>query len=370
VKYLKCAREWTELVRNMEPDSSLVWLMNNAGPVIRYRTVREFLGKDSRSLEEDLLSSSLVNFWLANLKPNLNRSDLHGAKAETYENVMGKLFEFGLKKGKPRFDKKTELFRRWLRTQMDPLREKYLPTFHRTLVAAFLAMTGYADDEAVKEWTIRRLETIYPIAKKGTLLELYVPHDSFPSFPKTFKNVPLINPELYPKDEFRLPWIHDVNAFLHSPFILEDATLRNKVETIIKFILTTEYQKLPWGYGVIRHESGRYYAMGWSVHLPGYFETGAPVQPSGRWLLLLRLLARSRTVREHAWYKRSLKMLRQFQCKDGLARFPRAFLPEKRLGCWVLGMRMGLEENRRTQKAMTCESTFRFLEITLQSARG
>ena len=70
------------------------------------------------------------------------------------------------------------------------------------------------------------------------------------------------------------------------------------------------------------------------------------------------------------WYERSLETLRQFKCEDGLVRFPRAFLPEKRIGCWVLGMRMGLEENRRTQKAMTCESTFRFLEITLQSARG
>jgi len=68
----------------------------------------------------------------------------------------------------------------------------------------------------------------------------------FPSFPKTFKNVPLINPELYPKDEFRLPWIHDINAFLHSPFILEDSTLRSKVEKIIEFIFTPEYQKLPW----------------------------------------------------------------------------------------------------------------------------
>jgi hypothetical protein len=354
----------------MEPDSSLAWLMSNAGPAIKYRTVTELLGKDSKSAEKDLLSSSLVNFWLANLKPGLDRNDLHGAKTETYENAMERLFEFGLKKGKPVLDKKTELFRRWLRTRVDPLRERYFPIFHRTLVAAFLAMTGYADDEAVKEWTIRRLETIYPTAKEGTLTEVYVPNDFFPSFPKTFKNVPLINPELYLKDEFRLPWIHDINAFLHSPFILEDSTLRSKVERIIEFILTPEYQKLPWGYGVIRHESGRYYAMGWSVHLSGYFETPAPIQHSGRWLLLLRLLARSRTVRGHAWYERSLETLRQFKCEDGLVRFPRAFLPEKRIGCWVLGMRMGLEENRRTQKVMTCESTFRFLEITLQSARG
>ena len=121
----------------MEPDSSLVWLMNNAGPVIRYRTVTELLGKDSKSAEKDLLSSSLVNFWLANLKPSLDRNDPHGARTETYENAMGKLFEFGLKKGKPVLDKKTELFRRWLHTRVDSLKERYFPIFHRTVVARY-----------------------------------------------------------------------------------------------------------------------------------------------------------------------------------------------------------------------------------------
>ena len=59
---MKYLREAIEVVGKMEPDSSLVWLMNNAGPVIRYRTVTELLGKDSRSLEKNLLSSSLVTF--------------------------------------------------------------------------------------------------------------------------------------------------------------------------------------------------------------------------------------------------------------------------------------------------------------------
>jgi len=48
-KYL---RKWVELVGKMEPDSSLAWLMNNAGPAIRYRTVTELLGKDSKSAEK------------------------------------------------------------------------------------------------------------------------------------------------------------------------------------------------------------------------------------------------------------------------------------------------------------------------------
>ena len=355
-------------MQDTEIHDSLTWLMNNAGPVIRYRVATEFFNEDGKaeSLEEELLSSRLVQFWLGNLKPNFGRNDLHGAKTENYENVMGKLFEFGLKRGYRVFDEKTEPFRRWLRQQIRLPNEGYFPVFYRTIVAAFLAMTGYTDDEAVKEWVLRRLETIYPFAKKGSVKKVYIPQGSFSGFPKAFKDAPLVNPELYPDDEMKLPWIHDLNAFLYSPFILEDPTLRAKVETIIKFVLKPDYQKLPWGYGVIRHNSGRYYAMGWSVHLPTYFEHKTQAKDFGRLLLMLSLLRQSRAGREHSWYERSIGTLKQFKNEEGLITFPREFLPEKRLGCWVLGMRMRLEENRRTQKAMTCESTFRFLETTSQ----
>lgn len=353
------------VVRNTKPDTYSDWLMNNAGPVIKYRTATELLNEEnsSKSLEKDLLSSSLVKFWLGNLKPDFGRNDLHGAKTETYENVMGKLFEFGIKKGNSILDRKTKPFRLWLQQETGRPNEGYFPVFYRTLVAAFLAMTGYSDDEAVRAWILKRLETIYPFAKKSSLEEVYVPHDSFSGFPKVYGNVPLINPEIYPDDEMKLPWIHDVNAFLHSPCVMEDATLRSKVETIIRFVLTLDYQKLPVGYGVIRHKSGRYYRMGWSVHLPGYSESKVSGREFGRLLLLLDLLGRSNAARKHVWYRRSVETLTRFKSEECLVSFPREFLPEKRSGVWVLGMRMGLEENRRTQKNIVCESTFRFLKI-------
>jgi hypothetical protein len=341
------------------------WLVDNAGSVIRFRVATEFLHekKGVESAENDLLSSNIVRCWLDNLRPDCGKSALHGAKTEVYENVMGKLYEFGLRKGMSILDRKTEPFRRWLHQQVGLPAEGYLPVFHRTLVSTFLAMTGYADDESVKAWVLRRLETIYPFARKGDLKEAYVPQDKFPGFPKAFKSAPLVNPELYPHEEMKLPWIHDMIAFLHSPSIMEDATLRAKVETIINFILTADYQKLRVGYGVVRHGPGRYYMMGWSVHLPGYFGSEVSGMEFGRLLLLLRLFGRSNAARNHAWYGRSVEMLTRFKNEEGLISFPRDSLPEKRIGVWVLGMRMGLEENRRTKKAITCESTFRFLEI-------
>ncbi|HVP40877.1 MAG TPA: hypothetical protein VMS95_02875 [Candidatus Krumholzibacteriaceae bacterium] len=345
------------------------WLSKNAGPIIRFRTATEFLHKEKevKLAKKSLLSSDLVKYWLGNLKPAVGRNELHGAKTETYENAMGKLYEFGFKKGMPILDHKTEPFRLWLRQQINAPIEGYLPVFFRTLVAAFLAMTGYANDESVRAWVLKRLETIYPFAKKGDLSKLYVPQNTYPGFPKAFRNAPLINPEIYQNEEMQLPWIHDMNAFLHSPSIMEDATLRAKVETIIKFILSPEYQRLPLGYGIVRHAGGRYYVMGWSVHLPRYFGSEVSGREFGRILLLLDLLGRSNTARKHGWFKQSVEALTHFKNEEGLISFPRKFLPEeKRIGVWVLGMRMGLEENRRMKKAITCESTFRFLKIISQ----
>jgi hypothetical protein len=149
---------------------------------------------------------------------------------------------------------------------------------------------------------------------------------------------------------------------------MDDAVLRGRVETIIKFIFTPEYQKLRVGYGIVRHKGGRYFAMGWSVHLPGYFKSEVKGREFGRLLLLLDLLGRSDSAKSHVWYRRSAEWLGTFKDETGMISFPRAFLPENKVGVWVLGMRMGLEENRRIKKAITYESAFRFLKIMSHAA--
>jgi hypothetical protein len=350
---------------------SLNWLLENSGPPIRYRTSTELLGetneKKTELLKEDLLSSNLVQLWLDNLCPDSSKNVLHSGKSGAFENTMGKLYEFGLRKDVTVFDKKTEPFRLWLAKQIRLPNDGYFPVFHRAMVAAFLSMTGYFHDDPVKTMILKRLETIFPFAKKGDLNSVYTSQDFSPGFPKSFRNYPLLNPDLYPDDEMKLPWIHDVNAFLHSPFLMGDTELRRKVETIIAFILSPEYQKLHPGYGVIRKGPGRYYVMGWSIHLPGYFKSSVQPKDFGHFLLLLNLMSRSRTAREHPWFKRSFSFLDSFKTENDLVMFPRGFLPEKGFGYWVMGERMGLEPNRRTQKAIKCESTFRYLEIATRT---
>jgi hypothetical protein len=299
-------------------------------------------------------------------------NDLHGSTPQAYENIMGKLYEYGLRKGTRILDKKTEPFRNWLTAPPDP--SVQFNVFMRTLISVFLAMTGYSEDEVVHSVLLSRLEAIYPFARKGDLRDFHVPNDSFPGFPSVWKKRgrPLINPDLHPNGVRKFPLIYDIYGFLHSTPIMKNPELRGKVEVIIKFILTSEYQKLPRGYGIMRAENGRFYSCGWSIHLPGYFN---PIPPQNKanyvfdgpttaqLIMRLNLMSRSKSAREHPWFTRSLALLEAFRNEDDLVTFPRKFLPDKKVGYWVTGSRMGLESNRRRKNAITCESTFRYYEI-------
>lgn len=354
----------------------LKWLLENAGPIIRYRTSVELLRENKVArvhlLKKRVLSDDLVKYWLNNLHPRFRMSDLHGSTPDAYENVMGKLYEYGLRKGTKILDEKTEPFRNWLTASTDP--SVQFNVFMRTLISAFLAMTGYSENEAVHSTLLSRLKAIYTFARKGDLRDFHVPSDSFPGFPTVWKKQgkPLINTDLHPNGVRKFPLIYDIYAFLHSTPIMTNPELRSKVEVVIRFILSPEYQNLPRGYGIMRAENGRHYSCGWSIHLPGYFNPKS-LQKKGNYvfgghtiaqlIMLLNLMSRSKSAREHRWFSRSFALLEAHKNEDGFVTFPRKFLPEKKVGYWVTGSRMELELNRRRKKAITCESTFRYYEI-------
>lgn len=343
--------------------SNLDWLMENAGPVIRYRTATELIGnpnaENNELLKKALIRSEITKCWLERLRPSLEAKDIHSSRSEAFENVMGKLYEFGLRKDVRLLDQKTAVFRRWLakRTHV----QSVFDVFYRTILTGFLIMTGCVDD-AVTEWALGRLDTVYPFAKKADLGDVYVEADSVP---RPYRSYPSINPDLYQLGEMKLPWIHDLNSFLHASSIMEDTQLRKKVEVIVDFILKPDYQRLHSSYGIIR--AGRkHYVMGWSIHLPSYFEGNDSQSAFATLLLRLDLLSRLETARHSTWFMRAVRMLEKHSDANGLLSFPREFMPEKKFGYWVSGSRMALEGDRRNEKVIKCESTFRFLKIMAQ----
>jgi hypothetical protein len=321
-------------------------------------------------LRKELCQSEPVKTWLTRFVPFLLLNDIHGSKDTTLENILGKLSDLGLRRGIVPFDQLTIPYRNWLHDNVKDPPKYIFDVFARTLIAAFLARAGYIDETAVGEVLRDRLKTIYDFVCQGSY-DIYVNLDDYPKMPGSFKVRPLINPNLCLNGNLQLPWIYDIiglSAFLPDCGTKTD---QEQADTIINYILTERYQKLPDGYGIFLAENRRYYAMGWSVHLPGFVDKlsedvitdQVPLWLMGAFIQRLVMMGQFILTRKHPWFINSLNHLEGFKTELGTYRFPRSYLPEKTSGYWVTGARMGIEKNRKTQLALELESTFWMVKL-------
>jgi hypothetical protein len=341
------------------------WLLRNAGPCIKYRVLRDLLdeqdvGVIARALE-DLLASPEVSKWLGRLEPAFGLNDLHSSKPTAYENVMGKLVQLGLRAGLQQFDQKTLPFRVWLSENVDTLPEGAHAVFLRTLVASFLAYAGYGRITPVMQQMLVRLENLFKFARNPDLSSVYIDKSQYKRIPRQGEGHRLINPDLYPNQQFMLPWIHDMRGIANTPKIMENQRLKRKADKVVRMILSPEFQEMPSSYGMAKHGS-KYYVVGWSVKLPGYDS-----KPEGRefaeMLLTLEMLAPFPSAKKSRWFSETMGYLDDFRTDRGIYSFPRAWLPERKTGYWVGGLHMQFDERVGRPNAIECESTLRALSI-------
>jgi hypothetical protein len=336
------------------------WLLENGGPVVRYRTGTELLqdptGIDMGRLSHNLLESPHVRLWLERLTPGR----IHNSKNTDFENAMGKLLEFGLRAGMAPFDERTLHFRRWLATEA-PRHKGMHSLLSKAIVAAGLARAGYSD-AALRDFINQRLDDLYQTARKGTY-DIYADPEAYSDVPKARQGQPIVKPEFYPQGELMLPSIHDMYAVTNFPSDMQDAAAKQRISTVVRYILHPEYQALPDGYGLLRAGRRRYYAIGWKVTLPGYKGFDFSDWDAGLLVQRIELMAHFPAAGKHPWLKNCMEHLESFRTPRGTYLFPRRYLREKREGYWVSGAHMGLEENRRSSRALEIESTFRMLTI-------
>jgi hypothetical protein len=118
---------------------------------------------------------------------------------------------------------------------------------------------------------------------------------------------------------------------------MSDPVDREKVEEILKLVFSSEYQSLPVGYGYVWKPPRRYYAIGWSIHLPLFSTEEIADRDFSLLLLYMGLLKKSRYVRNHKWYDKTINFLSRFINEDGVPLFPSNALLEKKSGYWVSG---------------------------------
>jgi hypothetical protein len=140
-----------------------------------------------------------------------------------------------------------------------------------------------------------------------------------------------------------------------------DTELKSKIEAIIEYIMTPEYQKLPWGYGLMLVPPNTYYSMGWSVKLSRFFMQEIPngIDPI---LWETELMSHFDTARSSKWFEQRMDYLESFK-KGSIYDFPKSFLTEAKNKYYVGGGHMGLGENRRKKSWSTIESTAWMMRI-------
>jgi hypothetical protein len=347
-------------------DQQLVsWLSENGGSSVRYRSAVELEAKTrslrTEELEQRLLESRPVLRWLDHLS---QVQAVHNSSNTALENAAGKLLDLGLRAGMAPLDQGLLRFRRWLEEE----HSSWLATFKKVIVAWVLTWAGYTD-ASLFDFLRARLNLLYQTAREGSC-NIYLPDGACPDVPRARQGRPVVNPELYPDMEFRLPFIHDLYWLAHAPAASLGPSAGERIETIVRYILSSGYQSLHPGYGLIRAGRGHYYAMGWSVHLPCYHRPELSRSEARCFVQRLELLAHFPCAREHAWFREGLAHLETFRSPSGTYRFPPWYLPEEPSGYWVTGAHMRLEEDRRSQRSLEVDSTFRMLTIQRLALSG
>ncbi|MBN2228108.1 MAG: hypothetical protein JW779_00845 [Candidatus Thorarchaeota archaeon] len=341
------------------------WLVDNGGPCIRFRTIVDILqeqdvGIVSTALKE-MLESKDIKEWVEHLVPQFDINSLHSGRHDAFENVIGKIVQLGLRAGLQPFDNKTLPYRVWLAENVGTYPSTPHAIFLRTIVASFLAYAGYGSTSPVKAQLIKRLETISTFAQEPDFSRIFVDKSEFTGIPKGSESHNIVNPDLYPDQQFMLPWVHDIRGFANCNELLTEQKYQDKINSIIEMILTPEYQKVPWSYGLAKYETG-YYVLGWAAHLPGYFSRPEDTK-FAELLLTLEFMARFPLARVSPWFIDSMEYIESYRTEEDTYSFPRTWLPEKQTGYWVGGFRMGFDDRRSYPKAIECESTFRVLRI-------
>jgi hypothetical protein len=352
---------------------SLEWLMDNSGPIVRWRTANELLTNNSASkrstLIQGLLDAPLVQTWLNRLSLGdfstpldaLNVHSLrklggivHGGKEVCIENVLGKLAEFGLQSGMPGLDERVlplmRIFSWKPGWETDAIFQNTWEILVKSVFAWGLLRMGYIPDSAMQDFLLEHLQNCYKIAH-DQVYDIYADETELAGLPKAWKNKPIIKQEVMVN--YWLPYIHDLYVFSHFPSSLRNENNDRMIDDLIGYILDPRFQALHNGYGYAWIKERRTcYGWGWSPHL----------RDDATLLQRLELMMRFPRGKESTWAHESMYYFGSYRTPEGRYRLPHKYLREGE-GYYVSGYGMGLGENRRKSIGIEIESTFRIFKL-------
>jgi hypothetical protein len=357
--------------------TTIEWLINNCGPTIHYRILRELLGSNDvgQSQLRLILQREKIKWLLQQLdnfdpitKVNIHvLNTIHGMKPTCLENIVPRLVESGLHAGVGVFDKKMERFRQYIDNPVvnRALDNPSMPSieggraiFIATIMASLFIRAGYNYEE-INRFILHRLGLLSKLAMEGDY-SIHIPVSRLIGLPNRWKGKPILKNEVIPTEGTKpLPLIHDLFAFAYLDMGKLKKVEYQQLKSIIHYVLDQRYKNFPVGYGYIWPLENRRicYACGWNIDIPEVKKSD--IYQQHKIIQRLELLAHLPLAQHSTWFQKGMKLLETYKTHKGTYQLPTTYLVENKSGYYVGGDYMGLEDGRRNPRVMELESTFR-----------
>jgi hypothetical protein len=223
----------------------------------------------------------------------------------------------------------------------------------------FLLRSRYPINGLLK-FAIKRINTIHDFTRHMDF-DIYDDPANHNGVPKPFRNRPIIKPSVACGNVCKLPLIYDIVA-LAEAYGRVCAEVKQKIDSIIGYILSPGYNTVVSGYGILSAGPRKYYSMGWDCKKPFNDSQDYSYPNLHRLLLYSRFPAAVRG----AWFMNAIDFLTQYKTKNNTYIFPKDYLRETDSN-WVLGSHMSLAENRRKKDWIEIESTFYMQKLLIMT---
>ena len=248
-------------------------------------------------------------------------NDLHGyihnCYEDCYEMFMPFFIRLGFRKGIPVFDEKVEYMREVYR---------YLMTLGDDFVSPVLMLmleAGYFYDDML-DYLNRILDKRYNTAVQQCF-EIYETDLSkirHSKLPKQWKDAPILK-EIHvdtKTSELPIPTIYQIMLMIHIYKYVKDIKIKNKIDTILKYVMHPEFQKLRGnlGYGWWPHKNA-YYACSGSLVLPLYIDD--EFKGTGH-KNMLEMISHIPLATESCWFRKCMDYMEQYKTERETYIFP------------------------------------------------
>ena len=347
---------------NMMNTAKLIdWLMETAGPVIRYRTLRDIISQEDclkfDALRQRAYGSNEAQKWLGLLN---GKNPLHHSKDIAFENITAKLGLYGLDMT---FPEVALMIPRYLDLYCECLRDD---SINMCLVSS-LALISYTDS-SVEAVVTERIDTLHNTARQEMFKFLKSDAEKA-DIPDKWHSKPIFREEL----GSAIPSAYDL--LMLSLCKQQYPALSQKIERIVEYILDPRFQCYPSIIYAWRSEK-RYCHSTVRPKIPCFQEESTShdimldAYSRPRLLLYLYIMSHFSCTFSSPWYRSVLAHLTTFKTEMGTYIFPSEYLNEKPNGYFLYaGSHMGLGENRKHKIWREIESTFWMLWLQKQEER-